>query len=305
MISEKVYFHKLKQAIVEKLLRTYPSSPQKLQDWKGKDIANFQIHLEETVNGRISEKWIYTHLKNEADKLPRKDMLDLLSTYIGVENWDAFIKNQETSKKQTYSLKRKIAIGITTLIILLLILFLIPKEKTCEICFVDAERQALILNSPIKFHLLKDKESPIQLHADSLSCVQFKTSDSEIKFVIKSPYYKSDTIVRSLENVRSNFKEEIRLKTNDYALMIHIFSSSKLQDWKKRRNQLDNMIAYNAQIYQIFEQDNIIMDLYSKWDFINKLTTPTKSLKNIQVIETQYYQGKIQVMRFKQMKKKQ
>ena len=36
---------------------------------------------EDIVNGRISEKWFYTHIKSNSGKLPRIDMLNILSEY--------------------------------------------------------------------------------------------------------------------------------------------------------------------------------------------------------------------------------
>jgi hypothetical protein len=303
MTSEKEHFHSLKKEIVVKLLKHYPSSSAKLEDWKGKEIANFQSHLEESVNGRVSEKWIYTHLKGTGDKIPRKDMLDLLSAYVDVENWDSFIKKQERISQEKFTAKKKTFLWIGIFITASFGVFFFPRKKECVICFVDSERQALVLNSPIQFYLLNENESPSLVMVDSNACARFSTTEDQIKFIIKSPYYKGDTTIRNLVNIGGLFEEEIRLKTDDYALMIHIFSSSKIQDWRRRRMQLDNMIADNAQIYQIFEQDNIIMDLYNKWDFINKLTTPTRSLQNIQVMETQYFNNKIQVMRFKQIEK--
>ena len=50
----------------------------------------FQEDLFQEVKGKVSEKWFYTYFKNDAPKLPRIDMLNLLSSYVGFENWYAF-----------------------------------------------------------------------------------------------------------------------------------------------------------------------------------------------------------------------
>ena len=42
------------------------------------------------------------------------------------------------------------------------------------------------------------------------------------------------------------------------------------------------------------------MEIYNKNEFINKLTIPSGSLKDIEVIDTQYTDGKITYLRFRQ-----
>ena len=95
-------------------------------------------------------------------------------------------------------------------------------------------------------------------------------------------------------------EEQIQLKTNDYALMIHLFSKSKVTNWRKRRQQLGLMLTDDARIYQVYEDGKTGMELFNKKEFIDKLTTPTKSLKSIEIIETIYTGDKISIMRFKQ-----
>ena len=76
-----------------------------------------------------------------------------------------------------------------------------------------------------------------------------------------------------------------------------------MEDWKKRRQQLDDMIAEDAQIVQIMDSDEYGetgIEMYTKKEFINKLTMPLHSLKNIDIIETVYDSGKMIQIRFKQ-----
>ena len=82
--------------------------------------------------------------------------------------------------------------------------------------------------------------------------------------------------------------------------MIHLFSKSKIKSWKERRKQLNRMLADNAMIYQVYEDGKTGMELYNKKEFIDKLTVPLKSLKNIEIIETMYNGDKISILRFKQ-----
>lgn len=299
------YFKLLKAKITDIFLNSYAASKD-LGDWKGQDIANFQDDLAEKVNGRISEKWFYTHLKTDNEKLPRIDMLNMLSEYAGYQNWSDF-KTRESISSPTNSapkFKKKIKVfsGFFTILIFVAVyaVKIISPSKTYQFCFIDADR-GLPITHPIEILLLSNTESPVRLQCDSVGCFSIDAIPSPLTFIVKSPYYKTDTITRIIED---QGLENIKLRTNDYALMIHIFSNSNIKDWKKRRDQLNEMIADNAQIYQIGNDENIGLELYNKIEFINKMTMPVNSLKNIEILETIYQNDQIIKMRFRQQASK-
>ena len=126
-----------------------------------------------------------------------------------------------------------------------------------------------------------------------------KTDKSEVKLVVSTPYYQTDTITRMVRKL--NVNEIVSLHANDYALMIHYFSEMKVDDWGKRRARLDNMIADDAMIYQLYSRNNAAsgMELLNKEEFIDKLTMPSGSLKNIEVLDTRLRDGKIVILRFR------
>jgi hypothetical protein len=80
--------------------------------------------------------------------------------------------------------------------------------------------------------------------------------------------------------------------------MIHYFSNSKVNDWKKRREQLEDIIADSAYICQVFNHDMMGMELYNKDEFIDMLTIPASGLKNIEILEMLYRNEKITAIRF-------
>ncbi len=82
-------------------------------------------------------------------------------------------------------------------------------------------------------------------------------------------------------------------------MMIQYFSTMNVKDWQKRRDQLNLMIADSAMIYQVYEEA-VGVELYNKWEFINKLTLPSTGLKDIEILDTQYQGDKITLIRFKQ-----
>jgi hypothetical protein len=298
-----LYFALLKKEMVVMLKQSFPSIPPEIENWKGQDIVYFQDDLLKKVKGSISEKWFYTHIKLSNNKLPRIDMLNLLSNYAGYTDWNDF---KEKNRQQVGSLnnaytplkwwKNKFVFYII-LLFTFLILYFIFKPKTYTFCFIDADHRTVISNQEIEIIILNDGESPIYKHCKN-GCFSVNSMKSKIRFIVKTPYYKIDTITRML-NSRDR-EERVQLHTNDYAMMIHFFSKSKLVDWQKRRKQLDEMFADNAQIYQLYEDENIGMEFYNKNEFINKLTMPLRSLQNIEIIETVYNGNRISLLKFRQ-----
>ena len=118
--------------------------------------------------------------------------------------------------------------------------------------------------------------------------------------VVNAPYYKTDTIERIIRKFERD--EVIILRPDDYAMMIHYFSTMKVDDWEKRRSTLNDMINDGAMIYQVFRGKEGIgmgMALYNKQEFIDKLTMPSGSLRNIEILGTQLMEGKIMMLRFR------
>ena len=368
------YFYELKKSIVRQLRMTYPACGTDIHEWKGRDIKHFQADLMDKIQGRVSEKWFYTHIKPKVnDKLPRLDMLDMLCSYTGFDNWQAFVKTQirntnrqdnltsewnrrqaeegidttspaeitkaveeeksaielssvtlnknDSEKNEKNKVRKHIlsyqtaGIGIIGFLVLLTGLFFTffaannqekqNSDKTFlntghiyHFCFIDADTKEAIIHPETVVQLIEKNETPIRKKCDDNGCIELQSTLDNIVFVVQSLYYKQDTIYRSQQQHKSI--EKITLKTDDYALMIHIFSNSNVKDWQKRRNQLDKMIADDAQIIQVGEYNRLGMEMYNKTQFINKLTMPLNSLKNLDILETKYQNGQIIRLRFMQ-----
>jgi len=85
-----------------------------------------------------------------------------------------------------------------------------------------------------------------------------------------------------------------------YALMIQYFSQTDLGAWQKKREQLDRILSENAFIYQLPDQGGRMgMELYNKWEFIDKLTMPASNLRRIEILDSRYDKGQIAVLRFR------
>lgn len=332
------YFEQLKAEIQAVYLKNNSPSEEDISKWKGIDIIYFQEDLRKRAKGNISEKTFYTYFKTpNIDKLPRIDMLNLLSIYAGYESWFDFKKqhssenkeitntstenleqkpilqknnivNQEHNKNNNYKLFKNVKtyIWVTTSIILgVLIVFLVFSEqifkKTYQFCFTDADRGTNI-QSTIDIRVIKDNESPILYKVKPGECFVFNTKDKTLKMEISAPLYEKIEISRNLENASEI--ETISLKPDDYALMLHYYSTkdtdnTSLEYIKMRQQKLNNLISDSALIYQVFDNEIYGVETLTKQKYIGLVTTPTKSLQNLKVIATKIKNGKIVSIKFK------
>ncbi|MCE3077114.1 hypothetical protein [Chryseobacterium gwangjuense] len=88
-----LHFEQLKKDVQAQYLEQHTPSFEDISKWKGIDIIYFQEDLRKKAKGNISEKSFYTYFKTSpVTKLPRIDMLNLLSIYTGYESWYEFKK---------------------------------------------------------------------------------------------------------------------------------------------------------------------------------------------------------------------
>ena len=89
-----LHFEQLKKEVQSKYLANHTPSFDDISKWKGIDIIYFQEDLQKKAKGNISEKSFYTYFKTSSlTKLPRIDMLNILSIYTGYKSWYDFKKN--------------------------------------------------------------------------------------------------------------------------------------------------------------------------------------------------------------------
>ena len=88
-----LHFEQLKNEVQSQYLENHTPSFDDISKWKGIDIIYFQEDLRKIAKGNISEKSFYTYFKNSPVlKLPRIDMLNILSIYAGYMSWYEFKK---------------------------------------------------------------------------------------------------------------------------------------------------------------------------------------------------------------------
>lgn len=345
---EFLHFQSLKKAVQEKYLETHSPSYDDISKWKGIDIIYFQEDLRQKAKGNISEKTFYTYFKNNAqEKIPRIDMLNILSVYSGYNSWSDFkkknkletalldtgnhqddetsdqliekvqdevittipisidnqpveeiIQNVDFKKGNPGFLRRYLWLGISAFlfaVVLVLVFYDNLFYKKYTYAFTDADRNSSI-KGELDVKIVRDNESPILFKVKPNSKFVYETKSKNLKMVISSPFYKTDTVMRDLSTAPAS--ENIELKPNDYAIQLYYYSKSII-DFKKKTNELNKLISDNALIYQVVDSDIYGIETMDKQKYISLVTLPTTSLENLEVIDSQMKNGKIVMIKFK------
>ena len=314
--NDQKYFEALKKKIVATMQQSYPGMNPSISEWKGQEITDFQEELLRTVNAHLSEKWFYNHMKSVSRSLPRIDVLNLLSKYAGYANWDDFVfKNNDLIQvsqgndinapdvpqniaKPANRYFILVPLAAVFVVLIFFGVFKLFNTREYKFCFYDFDTKERITNAKIEVQVLLEGETPVTKICSPDGCFFFKTDKSRIKMVVTAPYYLPDTVTRVMTKL--DRVGIIWLKADDYALMIHYFSMMKVDDWEKRKKRLEAMIDDAAMIYQVVNDHEATgMAIYNKQEFIDKMTMPSGSLKNIEILSSQLRDSKIMVMKFR------
>jgi hypothetical protein len=321
-ISEIELFELLKKDITKRFFETNSASSAKISDWKGQDIVTFQEDIFSKTKSTISEKWFYTYFKSDIKKLPRIDMLNILSQYAGYSSWSSFAQKHQNEEvlnsdepeinyskpiqavpkglTQVKPGKRKnyFWIGFSVFILCGLVgagvYFAFFYQRTYEFCFVDADRNTYITD-PIEIKIIREGFTPRELISEN-GCVAFKSMEDTLLMAVSSAYHKLDTFRINLHQYQG--KENIRLEPDDYKVMLKYYSKLS-QNAKERIKMLDEMISDNALIYQVYDNEYFGVEVLSKKQYINLVSLPTSFLKNFTLIEAERKNGKIVKIKFK------
>lgn len=280
-------FQNLKNDVLLAYKKQYPYFEGNWKTFSSQDIVNLIDLMEIHVKQRVSEKWIYTHLKPDSnDKLPRKDMLDILSQFVGYSGWDEYVyKNKivEVPQLATKKTQKSFLVWIVGLLLLTGISafvfynFIYGNDNIHSLEVKDSYTNDKISTEDIKAVIVNDSaEIPVEIINSEL---QIKTVDSA-KVVIKSPFYAEKTIM--VKNDRPN--PTIVLEPDDYAMMLKAFMKSDIKDWETRKQQLDKIFADDIEVI-VMLKNNLGAEYFNKEEFSEKLIVPSASLKKMKVLE--------------------
>lgn len=286
------------------MMQSCPGIDPEISNWKGQAITDFQEDLLIKVNGRLSEKWFYTHMKTVNLSLPRIDVLNMLSKYAGYGNWQEFRhikmgKKPETKKPlKSAGILLKIALLLVSVMAVLFIIIKLINTQNYRFTFIDTDTGEPVIDNNLRAELIIENESPICFMSDENGSITIRTNKNQVSMVVKAPYYLTDTVTRTLRKFQHY--ERISLNADYHALMINYFSQSDVNSWERRREQLASLLSEDAVIYQFPDQRaGGGMALYNKSEFIDKITMPSSGLRQIEIINCRYIDGKIAVLRFR------
>jgi len=279
-------FQLLKTDVLLAYKKQHPYFEGTWKTFSSQDILNLIDLIENKINQRVSEKWVYTHLKPENNpKLPRKDMLDILSQLVGCSSWDEYVfKNKKGVSKEIEPIRKKqktgiwIISGIVFIGIVAYSFYLFNDTEPKTIIIKDAFTNKKINSDEIKATVIENEtETPIKI-VDS----EIEVSKENTKVVLKSPYYRKKTIV-----VNKDSQSDIALQPDDYAMMLKAFMKSDIKDWQTRKVQLQKILAEDLEVIVVL-RDNLGFEYFNKVEFSEKLIVPSASLKKMRLIDIQH-----------------
>jgi hypothetical protein len=278
-------FQQLKNDVLLTYQKQYPYFEGNWKTFSSQDIQNLIDLIAVQVKQTVSEKWIYTHLKVETnDKLPRKDMLDILSQLVGFSGWDEYVfkwKQEVVPIVAQPKRNNKVVFSIGFIGLFLVGFFsyrYLNREEVQTIEVKNAFTEEQINSDDVKAVMIENNiESPVEI-IDSK--IQITAKDST-RIVLKSPYYKEKTIVINKEN-----KAPITLQPDDYAMMLKGFMKSDIKDWETRKEQLQKILADDLEVLVMLKND-LGIEYFNKQEFSEKLIVPSVALKRMKVIDIQ------------------
>lgn len=282
-----------------------------LQEEQDLDEEN-RKELEKTVSSALN-------LPNEENLLQKKGLDTVKTTDLQKSISENQIVESKTINEnfrensvliqQKKSYQRTIWIAATSVFTILLGLLGFKDEifeKTYTYCFTDADRNQKV-QSTIEIKVIKENESPLFFRIKPGECFHYPSKDKSIKMLISSTMYENLEINRNLENAPE--EETIELKPDDYKMAVYYFSTKDVKGVnaveqfnliRQKRKQLENLISNEAVITQVYDSDIYGLESLDKQDYITLVTTPTTSLKNLNVIEMKRdKKGKIISIKFK------
>lgn len=306
-MTELEKFQELKQKVLLKYQEHHPFFQGTWKTFSSQDIQNLIGLIEEKCKQTISEKWIYTHLKPETNnKIPRKDMLNILSEFVGFSSWDEFTFEEksvhaiEVTQSEKSKLSKKWLLLLFIPLALVIVFFSKKEESKPKTIQLNNEYTNEKVNAEeVKVFEIKDsvkqeleiKEGKVQVS---------NNGNEKSKLVIESPFYLPKTIVINSNRSSTEPPKRIDLKPDDYAMMLKAFMLSDIKDWQTRKEQLNKILSDNLEVI-VMLKDDLGAEYFNKSEFSLKLIIPTASLKKMKIVEIKNdANDKIQFIRIKQ-----
>lgn len=303
-MNELQQFLELKEKVLLRYQEQYPFFQGNWKTFSSQDIQNLIGLIEVQCKQTISEKWIYTHLKPESNsKIPRKDMLNILSQFVGYSGWEEFTFDDSKASKKEITSKKMLWIVALILIFVIVIAFIyfyktkLPETKTIQLNNEFTNEK--IKSDEVKVVQVNDSTSQPLKVVDGKVQIE-RATNKKSKLIIKSPFYRTRTINLNSDNSVSQPLSNVTLQPDDYAMMLKAFMLSDIKNWQTRKEQLNIILADNLEVIVMLKED-LGAEYFNKKEFSQKLIIPTASLKKMKIVEIKNDENKkIQFIRIKQ-----
>lgn len=292
-MNEQELFQELKKRILETYQKSYPYFQENWKNFSSKDIRQLIDLIEIQLKERVSEKWIYTHLKPESnEKLPRKDMLDIFSRFIGYADWNEFsFKNNLNEEKidevSVPKIQKKKKFNPKYLVLLMIpfvglgIYYGFNSEKQKSITLKNEFTKEPVSSDEIKvYKVTEDAKKQVEV-VDS----KIEIENTNDKIIIESPYFEKKEIMIS------EVEEEVYVKPEDYALVLKNFIHSDLNDWEDRKEKLEKILSEDLEVIVLLKE-NLGAEYLNKKEFSEKLIIPTTEIKKMKIIHLETNENK-------------
>jgi hypothetical protein len=299
-MTELEQFQRLKEKVLLKYQEQYPFFQGNWKNFSSQDIQNLIEFIEVKCKQTISEKWIYTHLKPELNsKIPRKDLLNILSQFVGYSGWDEFIFEEISEIKSTKINKKWLFLLLFPLILTIVFIYKNNLPKTQTVQLNNEFTNEKIVSDEVKVFQVNDSVSkPLEVKEGKVEVDN--SGDKKSKLVIQSPFYKTKTVPLNSVGIASEPQNKIDLKPDDFAMMLKAFMMSDIKNWETRKVQLDKILSDNLEVLVLLKND-LGIEFFNKKEFSQKLIVPTPSVKRMKIIEIKNDENnKIQFIRIKQ-----
>jgi hypothetical protein len=265
-------FYRLKEKVLVAYRDCYPFFQGDWKSFGSRDIQNLIDAIENKTRQTISEKWIYTHLKPETnEKLPRKDMLDILSLFVGYTGWDEFTFQMQEDVNGTVKGRSLLWVWVVAGIVLVgIIAYGIIQNSGV----VDTKTEP---SEAIEKPILETKESKMNEkepdgETQNSTNVPFKAKEKENGILTK-------------QGERNGITESF-LGPKDYTMILKAFMLSDTKGWETRKQKLDKILSPDLEVIVILG-NNLGAEYLNKTEFAQKLILPTASVRKMKITDLQ------------------
>lgn len=265
-------FYQLKEEVLGAYRNRYPFYQGDWKTFGARDIQNLIDAIEKETRQTISEKWIYTHLKPETnEKLPRKDMLDILSRFVGYSGWDEFIFKSKEGKNSNDKKRSLLWVWVVSGIVVTGIL-----------------AYGIFHNNPDDGQNAEppnnvEKTLPVTEEADIHEMEPDAESQTDTTVSLEAKENQNGTLTKHSEIAK---EEQTFLEPEDYKMILKAFMQSDIKDWATRKQQLDKILSPELEVI-VMLGDNLGAEYFNKPEFSQKLIVPTASVRKMKIMDLQ------------------